>query len=167
MNDAGNWALGNRKLVYFLIVVLVAGGISAYYNMSKLEDPELKVKQATVITLYPGASAHQVELEVTDILEKSIRSMKGIGEVTSRSMSDMSMVTVELSTLVQNNEVEQYWDLLRRKVTDVQGSLPEGASPSIVMDDFGDVYGIVYALSFEGYDSRSIRENGERRYIFP
>ena len=161
MNDAGNWALGNRKLVYFLIVVLVAGGISAYYNMSKLEDPELKVKQATVITLYPGASAHQVELEVTDILEKSIRSMKGIGEVTSRSMSDMSMVTVELSTLVQNNEVEQYWDLLRRKVTDVQGSLPEGASPSIVMDDFGDVYGIVYALSFEGYDNTEAAKYAE------
>ncbi|WP_019537725.1 efflux RND transporter permease subunit [Proteiniphilum acetatigenes] len=153
MNDIGNWALGNRKLVYFLIVVLIIGGIFAYYNMSKLEDPELKVKQATVITLYPGASSHQVELEVTDILEKSIRSMKGIGDVYSRSMSDMSMITVELSTLVQNDEVEQYWDLLRRKVNDVQGNLPEGASPSIVMDDFGDVYGMVYALTFDGYDN--------------
>lgn len=153
MKDVGNWALGNRKLVYFLIVVLIIGGIFAYYNMSKLEDPELKVKQATVITLYPGASSHQVELEVTDILEKSIRSMKGIGDVYSRSMSDMSMITVELSTLVQNDEVEQYWDLLRRKVNDVQGNLPEGASPSIVMDDFGDVYGMVYALTFDGYNN--------------
>ncbi len=153
MKDVGNWALGNRKLVYFLIVVLIIGGIFAYYNMSKLEDPELKVKQATVITLYPGASSHQVELEVTDILEKSIRSMKGIGDVYSRSMNDVSMITVELSTLVQNDEVEQYWDLLRRKVSDVQGNLPEGASPSIVMDDFGDVYGIVYALTFDGYDN--------------
>lgn len=151
MKDLGNWALGNRKLVYFLVMVLVVGGIFAYYNMSKLEDPELKVKQASVITLYPGASAHQVELEVTDVLEKSIRSMKGIGDVTSRSMNDMSIITVELSTLVQNNEVEQYWDLLRRKVSDVQASLPEGASASIVMDDFGDVYGMVYGLTFEGY----------------
>lgn len=151
MNDVGNWALGNRKLIYFLLVVLVVGGMAAYYNMSKLEDPELKVKTATVVTLYPGASAHQVELEVTDMLEKSIRSMKGIGDVYSRSMNDVSMITVELTTLVQNNEVEQYWDLLRRKVSDVQANLPEGASPSVVMDDFGDVYGMVYALTFEGY----------------
>lgn len=151
MNDVGNWALGNRKLVYFLVTVLMVGGIFAYYNMSKLEDPELKVKQATVITLYPGASSHQVELEVTDLLEKSIRSMKGIDDVTSRSMNDISMITVGLSTLVQNDEVEQYWDLLRRKVIDVQANLPEGASASIVMDDFGDVYGMVYALTFDGY----------------
>ncbi|MDR2816153.1 MAG: efflux RND transporter permease subunit [Proteiniphilum sp.] len=151
MNDAGNWALGNRKLAYFLVAVLMAGGIFAYRNMSKLEDPELKVKQATVITLYPGASAHQTELEVTDPLEKSIRSMKGIDNVYSRSMNDISMITVGLSTLVQNDEVEQYWDMLRRKVSDVQAGLPEGASASIVMDDLGDVYGMVYGLTFEGY----------------
>jgi multidrug efflux pump subunit AcrB len=133
----------------------------AYYSMSKLEDPELKVKQATVVTLYPGASAHQVELEVTDILEKSIRSMKGIGDVHSRSMSDMSMITVNLTTVVQNNEVEQHWDLLRRKVNDVQARLPEGASASVVMDNFGDVYGMVYALSFDGYDNAEATKYAE------
>ncbi len=88
--------------------------------MSKLEDPEIKVKQAAVVTVYPGASAHQVELEVTDVLEKSIRSMKDIGEVTSRSMNDMSLINVSLSTLVTNEETEQCWDILRRKVADVQ-----------------------------------------------
>ncbi|MDR2037213.1 MAG: efflux RND transporter permease subunit, partial [Bacteroidales bacterium] len=157
MMNIGNWALDNRKLVYFLVVVLVIGGIGSYYGMSKLEDPELKVKQATVVTLYPGASAHQVELEVSDVLEKSIRSMKNVDDVTSRSMNDMSMITVELSTLVQNDEVEQCWDLLRRKVSDVQGSLPEGASTSIVMDDFGDVFGMVYALTYdEGYTDEEV-----------
>ena len=90
MKDLGNWALDNRKLIYFLVAVLTIGGVFAYYDMSKLEDPEIKVKQAAVVTVYPGASAHQVELEVTDVLEKSIRSMKDIGEVTSRSMNDMS-----------------------------------------------------------------------------
>lgn len=151
MTDLGNWALGNRKLIHFLVVVLIIGGIFSYKNMSKLEDPEIKVKQAMIVTLYPGASAHQVELEVSDVLEKNIRSMKDVGDVFSRSMNDMSMITVELSTLVQNDEVEQCWDLLRRKVNDVQGSLPEGTSTSVVMDDFGDVFGIVYALTFDGY----------------
>jgi multidrug efflux pump subunit AcrB len=161
MTDAGSWALNNRKLVSFLVAVFVIGGMVAYYSMSKLEDPELKVKQATVVTLYPGASAHQVELEVTDPLEKSIRAMKGIGDVHSRSMRDASMITVNLSTVVQNNEVEQHWDLLRRKVSDVQAGLPEGASASVVMDDFGDVYGMVYALSFDGYDNAEAAKYAE------
>ncbi|MDR2010867.1 MAG: efflux RND transporter permease subunit [Bacteroidales bacterium] len=151
MKDIGSWALDNKKLIYFLVLILILGGGVAYYNMSKLEDPEITVKQATVVTLYPGASAHQVELEVTDVLEKSIRSMKGVDNVSSRSMNDVSMISVGLSTLIQNDEVEQCWDLLRRKVNDVQQSLPEGVSSSIVMDNFGDVYGMLYALTYEGY----------------
>ena len=147
MKDLGNWALDNRKLIYFLVAVLTIGGVFAYYDMSKLEDPEIKVKQAAVVTVYPGASAHQVELEVTDVLEKSIRSMKDIGEVTSRSMNDMSLINVSLSTLVTNEETEQCWDILRRKVADVQAELPEGASVSVVMDDFGDVFGMFYAMT--------------------
>ena len=93
MKDVGSWALGNRKLIYFLTMVLIVGGFFAYHGMSKTEDPEIKVKVATVVTLYPGASAHQIELEVTDKLEKSIRSMKGIGNISSRSMNDVSMIT--------------------------------------------------------------------------
>ena len=69
--DISKWAFKNRNLVYFLVTVLLVGGIC--YQMSKLEDPEIKVKLAMVVTTYPGASAHQVELEVTDVLEKSIR----------------------------------------------------------------------------------------------
>ena len=71
--DISKWGFQNRNLVYFLVAVLLAGGALACYQMSKLEDPEIKVKLAMVATTYPGASAHQVELEVTDVLEKSIR----------------------------------------------------------------------------------------------
>jgi multidrug efflux pump subunit AcrB len=156
MKDTGKWALENRKLVNFLIVVMIAGGAVSFYGMNKLEDPEIKVKQAAVITVCPGASAHQVELEVTDVLEKSIRSMKDIEYVSSRSMNDVSMITVGLSTLVGNSEVEQYWDMLRRKVNDVQDQLPEGTSKSTVMDDFGDVYGIFYALVSDGFADREL-----------
>lgn len=158
MTDAGKWALDNRKLVYFLIVVMLIGGAYAFYDMSKLEDPELKVKQALVVTAYPGASAHQVELEVTDLLEKSIRTMKGVYAVQSRSMNDVSMIVVELTTLVPNKEVEQYWDMLRRKVNDVQGKLPEGAGVSVVMDDFGDVYGMFYALTSDGFSDKEMSD---------
>lgn len=156
MIDAGSWALGNRKLVYFLITVLLVGGIWAYNDMSKLEDPEIKVKQAVVVTTYPGASAHQVELEVTDVIEKNIRSMENIDNVQSRSMNDLSMITVELKATVSDNDVEQYWDLLRRKVADIQNQLPEGASASIVKDDFGSVYGMFYAVTTDGFGDQEL-----------
>ncbi|MDR1331327.1 MAG: efflux RND transporter permease subunit [Tannerella sp.] len=158
MKDVGKWALDNRKLVYFLIFVLLAGGAVSFYDMSKLEDPEIKVKQALVVTTFPGASAHQVELEVTDALEKNIRTMKDLEFVQSRSMNDVSMITVQLSTLVHNDEVEQLWDMLRRKVADVQDHLPEGAGKPVVMDDFGDVYGMFYALTAEGYTERELND---------
>ncbi|MDR2472655.1 MAG: efflux RND transporter permease subunit [Tannerella sp.] len=158
MKDLGKWALDNTKLVYFVIVALVIGGAKSFYDMSKLEDPEIRVKQALVVTTYPGASAHQVELEVTDVIEKNIRTMKDLEYVQSRSMNDVSMITVNLSTLVKNAEVEQLWDMLRRKVADVQGKLPEGASSSVVMDDFGDVYGMFYALTADGFSDRELSD---------
>lgn len=129
--------------------------------MGKLEDPELIVKQALVVTIYPGASAHQVELEVTDVLEKSIRTLKNIESVESKSMNDLSMITVNLSTLVPNKEVDEMWTLLRRKVSDVQTNLPEGASASIVKDDFGDVMGMFYALTSDGFSDRELGDYAE------
>lgn len=161
MMDLGKWALDNRKLVYFFIVALIAGGIISYQGMSKLEDPEIKVKQALIITTYPGASPHEVELEVTDVLEKSIRSMSNIDHIESRSMSDVSMITVELATTVPDDEVEQYWDMLRRKVNDTQHLLPQGASPSIVKDDFGDVFGMFYAITADGFSEREMGDYAE------
>lgn len=161
MKDLGAWALNNSKLIYFLVVVLLVGGALSYYDMSKLEDPEIKVKQAMVVTTYPGASAHQVEMEVTDVLEKSIRSMKNIENVESRSMNDVSIISVNLSTLIPDDELEQNWDILRRKIGDVQGKLPEGAGTSIVMDDFGDVYGMFYAITTDGFNDRELKKYTE------
>ncbi|MFA6912147.1 MAG: efflux RND transporter permease subunit, partial [Proteiniphilum sp.] len=159
--DYGTWGLKNRKLVLFLVACLLIGGILAIRSMSKLEDPEIVVKQALVVTTYPGASAHQVELEVTDLLEKSIRTMKDIEFVESRSMNDLSMITIGLSTLVPNDEVDDKWTLLRRKVTDVQGKLPEGASVPVVKDDFGDVMGMFYAMTSDGYTDREMGDYAE------
>lgn len=144
------YALNNRALIKFFIAVLVVGGIFAFVSMSKLEDPELKVKQAMVITVYPGASAHKVELEVTDILEKSIRSMGEVDNIQSKSMADVSQITVELASTVKPDELEQKWDMLRRKVANAQAELPSGAVASVVMDDFGDVYGMFYAMTSDG-----------------
>ena len=161
MIDFGKWAFGNKKLINFLIAILVVGGIYSCYTMSKLEDPEIKVKLAMIVTTYPGASAHQVELEVTDPLEKSIRTMGDIEAIDSWSYNDLSIIQVELRSTVNDADVEQYWDMLRRKVNNVQPSLPSGASVPMVKDDFGNVYGIFYALTSDGLSDREMSKYAE------
>ena len=159
--DFSKWGLDNRKLVSFFVAILVVGGVISYYVMPKLEDPAIKVKQAMVVTTYPGASAHEVELEVTDRLEKAIREMSGIDNVQSQSMNDLSLITVELETTVKDEDVEQKWDILRRKVSNAALSLPSTASTPIVRDDFGDVYGMFYALTADGLTDQEMSDYAE------
>ena len=159
--DISKWAFQNRNLVYFLIAVLLLGGGYASYQMSKLEDPEIKVKLAMVVTTYPGASAHQVELEVTDVLEKSIRNMGNIDNIESYSFNDVSLIQVELLSTVKEEEVEQCWDMLRRKVENARSLLPSGAGTPNVKDDFGNVYGMFYALTGDGLGDRELSDYAE------
>ena len=85
--DFGKWALNNTKLINFMIMVLIIGGFLSYLKMPKLEDPAIQVRQAMIVTTYPGASAHQVVLEVTDQIEKAIREVASVDNVQSQSMS--------------------------------------------------------------------------------
>ena len=159
--DISKWAFQNRNLVYFLVAVLLLGGVYSCDEMSKLEDPEVKVKLAMVVTTYPGASAHQVELEVTDVLEKKIRTMGNIDNVESYSYNDLSIIQIELLSTVKDEDVEQCWDMLRRKVSDACALLPPGASTPMVKDDFGNVYGMFYALTGDGLTDRELSDYAE------
>ena len=160
MIDFGKWAFANKKLVYFLLAVLLAGGALAAYDMPKLEDPEIKVKMAMVVATYPGASAHEVEMEVTDPLEKSIRAIGEVDNVSSWSYNDLALIEVELKSTVPDADVEQSWDMLRRKVGDTRTQLPQGASVQ-VQDDFGLVYGMLYALTGDGLTERRLSDYAE------
>lgn len=159
--DIGKWAFSNKKLVYFLVAVLVVGGAFSCYDISKLEDPEVKVKLAMVVTTYPGANAHQVEMEVTDVLEKEIRTMGDVDNIESRSMADLSIIQVELRSTLGNSEIEQCWDRLRRKVYDAQSSLPAGCNTSVTKEDFSEVYGMFYALTGDGLSERELAKYGD------
>ncbi|MBP5196499.1 MAG: efflux RND transporter permease subunit [Bacteroidaceae bacterium] len=154
--NIGKWAFSNKLLVYFMVGVLVVGGMLSIYEMPKLEDPEVKVKIAMVVTTYPGASAHQVEMEVTDVLEKEIRTMGDIDNIESSSFNDLSIIQVELRSTIANDEVEQCWDRLRRKVYDAQAKLPAGAGTSVTKEDFSAVYGMFYALTADGLSEREL-----------
>ncbi len=159
--NLGKWALANSKLVYYFVAILVVGGAISYYNMSKLEDPAISVPQAVVITTYAGASPHEVELQVSDKIEKAIFSMNGIDVVESRSSANLSIITVNLLKTIPDDEMEQYWDILRRRVGDVQRELPSGTSASVVVDSYGDVFGMFYALTATDYDNRELAEYAE------
>ena len=159
--NISKWALNRGVLINAFVAVLIIGGLWAFTQMPKLEDPAVRVKQALVVATYPGASAHQVELELTDPIEKSIRQMPGIDHVESSSYADMTIITVELHPTVKDDELEQQWDLLRRKVENIKPSLPKGAQVMTVADDFGDVYGMFYALTGDGLSDRQLSDYAE------
>ena len=159
--NISKWALKRGVLINAFVAVLIIGGLWAFTQMPKLEDPAIRVKQALVVATYPGASAHQVELELTDPIEKSIRQMPTIDHIESSSYADMTIITVELHPTVKDDELEQQWDLLRRKVENIKPSLPKGSQVMTVADDFGDVYGMFYALTGDGLSDRQLSDYAE------
>ncbi|MBL4559446.1 MAG: efflux RND transporter permease subunit [Labilibaculum sp.] len=150
--------LNQRKVLLFVLIAIAIGGVAAFVKMSKLEDAEISVKSALVITRYPGASPHEVELRVTDVLETAIQSMDDIDFIESRSMAGYSEITVHIATSVVTRKLPQVWDILRRKVNDASIYLPTGGSHPIVFDDFGDVYGIFLALSGDGFSDEELQD---------
>ncbi|MBR2607160.1 MAG: efflux RND transporter permease subunit [Bacteroidaceae bacterium] len=155
--DYGRWAFDNKSLVWFLVAVLLGGGLFSAYNMSKLEDPEIKVKVAMVVATRPGASAFEMELEVTDPLEKAIRTIDDVKYIQSWSRNDVAILHVELHSTTKDYNLEQCWDILRRRVNDAASTLPDGVSVK-VQDDFNLVYGIFYALIGDGYSERELSD---------
>ena len=145
------FCLENRTTTLFLTIVAIAGGIFSFNNMGRLEDPEFVIKDALVITPYPGATAEEVELEVSDEIEMAVQQLGQLFEVESRSARGLSTITVTIKDRFGKDLLPQVWDELRRKVGDAQSNLPPGAGPSIVKDDFGDVFGVFLAIYGEEY----------------
>lgn len=142
--DISSWALKNKNLVWFVVFLLTAGGLISALNMSKLEDPAIAVKSAVALVTQPGASAYQVELESVDPLEKAALSLPEVSGVKSKCYNDMALIQISLKQDVPSRELPQVWQRLRNKVSDA--ALPSGATTR-VLDDFGDVYGIFYAIT--------------------
>ena len=134
----------------FMVIIIIAGVLSFLY-MPKLEDPAVAPKQVIVVVPYPGASAHEVEMNVAQLMEDELRTLPDIYKIKSEVQDGMAMITVEFKMTVMLEDLEQHFDLLRRKVEGIKGRLPAGTYDPIVMDDLMDVYGIFYALTGEGY----------------
>ena len=138
-------------LFWSLVAAILIAGVLAYVQMPKLEDPAVAVKQAMVVVPWPGAGAHEVELEVAEPVEDVLRTLPDVKKVTTECRDGMAQFAVEFEMTVPLAELEQHFDLLRRKVNDVRGRLPQGCYDPVVVDDMMDVYGIFYAFTGEGY----------------
>lgn len=138
-------------LFWSLMTFILIAGVLAFLQMPKLEDPAVSVKQAMVIVPYPGATAHEVELKVAQTMEDELRALPNVKKIKSECQNGMATFTVEFQMTVLQKDLEQHFDLLRRKVNDSHSKLPQDCYDPIVIDDMMDVYGIFYAFTGEGY----------------
>lgn len=153
--------LQKRSVTVLLLILVLGGGLFSYVKMGKLEDAPFTIKQALVLTSYPGASSSEVQSQVTDVLEESIQSLGELYYLKTENRAGLSKITVYVKKETRADEMQQLWDKLRRKVNDVQTKLPAGAGPSVVNDDFGDVLGVFYGLTGDGYSYRNLEEQAK------
>ena len=163
MNPA-EFAIKNRLISFIVLAAALIGGWYAYENMSRFEDPEFTIRTAEVITQYPGASPYEVASELTEPLESAIQQLQEVDEIRSTSSDGLSRISVDMKFEFTPNkaDLQVIFAKLRNKLQDVQTSLPPGAETTIVNDDFGDVYGLYYLLTGEGYSPKEMLDYAKR-----
>ncbi len=157
MNPA-KFALEKATFMVFMALVIAGLGVFGFENMGRLENPDFTIKTALVITPYPGASSLEVEEEVTDVIEQAIKSMGQVKKIYSASQPGVSYVYVDMKDRFKAEELKQIWDELRKKIRDAKNQLPPGARPPMVRDDFGDVYGVFFALHGKDHSYAQLKE---------
>ncbi|MFT5788293.1 MAG: multidrug efflux pump subunit AcrB [Shewanella sp.] len=156
--NLAEFAIRQRLFVIFFSVLCIIVGVISYFELGKLEDPSFTVKSAVVVTLYPGASAKEVEEQVTDKVETKLQEMGAMWKLRSLSRPGSSMIFIDLKETTNSDELPQQWDLLRRKVSDVKLTLPATAQISIVQDEFSEVYGMLFSVYGENADPEQLRQ---------
>lgn len=157
-----NLAIKYSRITYFILAIMLFGGIIAFDRLAKKEDAPFVIKQAVLMCSYPGASPLEVEELITEPIEREVQSMQGVKSVRSESFFALSKITVELLPSISPADIPQKWDELRRKTLNIQSKLPSGASEISVSDDFGDVFGIYYGLTrTEGVTLSELRDWAE------
>jgi len=154
--DFARFSLKNKLLIYILTILSIAYGLVVYDKMGKLQDPEFTVKDAVIVTNYPGATAVEVEKEVSDRLEETIQTLPYVKKIVTRNKSGESYIIVKMKDKYKSRELKQIWDELRKKINSTY--LPPRASTPYINDDFGDVYGVKIAIYGEEYSYDELRD---------
>ena len=160
--NLGERSVKTKRVTFFFMFLLLLGGLVAFKQLGRLEDPEFTIKEAIVITPYEGASAQEVANEVTNVIERAAQQLGQLDRVESESTRGRSTVSVIIKPQYGAAEMPQVWDELRRKVSDAQAQLPPAArGRSVVIDDFGDVFGVFFAIHGEGFTQQELRRYAE------
>jgi multidrug efflux pump subunit AcrB len=160
--NIGEYSVHNRVISWLLVVIMVGGGLIAFERMGKLEDPAFTIKSAKILTRYPGATAREVQEELTYHLEDAIQKMPQVKRIKmSVSRPGFSDILIDFKDEYKAKDLPNIFDELRRKIADVKPSLPPGAMAPVVLDDFGDVYGIYLVLTGEGYSWRDLYDTAD------
>ena len=156
------WALKHKELVYFFIVMIFIGGIFSYQKLGRMEDPDFTIRQMVVSVAWPGASARQVEEQVTDKIEKKLQDTPGLDYLRSYSRAGQAIIFISLKDdTVTEKEIRPTWLEVRNMVNDIKSTLPSGVQGPFFNDRFDDVFGCIDALSGNGYSYEELRENAE------
>lgn len=156
--NLAEYSIRNTTITWMVVTLLVIGGIFSFMGLGRLEDPAFTIKEALVNTAYPGASPMEVEEEVTLVLENAIQQLPYVEEVISTSSAGLSQIKVEMKSIYRKDDLAQIWDEMRRKVNDITATLPPGARPPQIIDDFSDVYGVFMSVTGQGYDYEQLAD---------
>lgn len=162
MRNLTEVSLKNRALVWYFIIVTAIGGIFFYFKLGRMEDPNFTINQMVVTAAWPGASADQMEQQITDKLESKFRDIPGIKEITSNTRAGTSVVYVTLRDDVDRSTIRDTWRDVRGFGNDVQSELPSGVYGPYYNDRFDDVFGSVYAITGDGYSMEELRQAAEK-----
>jgi multidrug efflux pump len=156
--NLSRWALAHPQFVLFLMLLFAAGGVYAWRHLGQMEDPTFTVKAMVVQAQWPGATADQVAQQVTDRIERKLQEVAEVDYLTSFSKPGVSQITVTLREAVPAKDVPEVWYQVRKKIADIQGTLPEGVRGPSFNDEFGDTFGNLYAFTADGFSYADVRK---------
>jgi multidrug efflux pump len=160
--NLSEWALAHQALVLYFMVVLAVVGVGSYLRLGQAEDPDFSFKLMVVRTLWPGASAGEVERQLTDRIEKKLQETPRLDFLRSYSKPGESVVFVFVQDSSRPDEIRESWYQVRKKIGDIRGTLPQGTVGPFFNDEFGDTFGNIYALTGDGFTYAQLKEHADR-----
>ena len=156
------WALNHKQFIYFFIALFFIAGVVSYKNLGRMEDPDFTIKQMVVAVAWPGATAREMEEQVTDKIEKKLQDLPGLDYLSSYSTPGTTVIYVNLKDSVPKSEIRSRWLEARNMVNDIKGTFPQGTLAPIFNDRYDEVYGVMYALTGDGFTYEELREKAEK-----
>src|SRR6056297_543732 len=155
------WSLNHRQLIWFCIVLTAVAGAYAYQGMGRMEDPNFTIRQMIIGVGWPGAAATEMELQVTDKIEKELQDIPGLDYLESYSRPQTAVIYVNIKDTVHSSDIRPTWLEVRNMVNNMVDDLPKGIVGPHFNDRFDDVYGNIYALTSDGFSYEQMREKAE------